>query len=69
MWYMTLAQLLLKLINAASDGELTVHEVSDIAVSMFPGNLHDIVMAIDEASEDGKITVDEVIDIIREIVT
>ena len=68
MWYMTLGSVLLKLINAASDGRITTDEVSDIASEFFPDYLNEIIESMDEALEDGKITVDEVLDIVQSIV-
>ena len=68
MWYMTLGAVLLKLINAASDGRITLEEVSDIASEFVPDFLEEVLSEVDSAMDDGKITVDEVLDIIQSVV-
>ena len=67
-WYMTLGSVLLKLINAASDGRITLEEVGDIATEYLPEYVNDVVDSVSDAMDDGKITLDEVLDIIQTIV-
>lgn len=69
MWYLTLAQLMLTLINAARDGKITGDEVVEAVGDLFPEYLADIVTAVDEALEDGRIDLDDLIKIVIEIVS
>ena len=67
-WYMTLGAVLLDLINAGSDGKITLDEVNDIATKYLPEYVVDIVDAVSDAMDDGKISIDEVLDIFQVVV-
>jgi len=68
MFHLQFMALGVSLVNAASDGQLSLDEVRDCIDSSFP-KADDVVSAIEDAMEDGRITVMEVLDITSAIIS
>lgn len=63
--FMTLAMLL---INKASDGRLTLDEITECVQEVCPGYCVDVHEAVQEARQDGEITVWEVFKILTVVI-
>ncbi len=67
-WGMTLSRIIMALMYANRDGQITLDEIKEIATEFVPAFVTDIIDEAQEALEDGKISVDEALDIIELVV-
>ena len=68
MVYMKFLSLAMGLVNAASDGELTLDEIAACMADSFPEYTTDVAAEVSAAMEDGVITVWEVIKILTTVI-
>ncbi len=54
----------LALLNAASDGKLTLEEVAGVLASAYPDHFDDLLVEVKKANEDGCYTVAEIFKIL-----
>ena len=68
MLHLQFLSLAMGLVNAASDGQLTMDEIDECLGTSMAEYCADIHDAVDDAMEDGKISVMEVFDIVTTII-
>ena len=67
MFHLQFLSLAMSLVNAASDGRLSLDEIKECVDDSFPQSA-DVIDAIEDAAEDGSISVMEVFDIVTTII-
>ncbi len=64
MWHMKFMSVGISLVDAASDGKLTLEEVAGVLADAYPDHFEDLLEEVKKANEDGHYSVSEIFKIL-----